>query len=133
MTTPAPAGPGQATLSEVVFPELLNHHGTYFGGAALSLMTRAAFVAASRATRADVVVASVEGVEFRRPVRLGDLVEATAVVERVDGRACEVSVAVVAETLTTGARRDVLTGTFRMVTVDQPARRRVPAAAGVAG
>ena len=37
---------------ELVFPEQANHYGTLFGGAALSLMGKAAFVAATRRARA---------------------------------------------------------------------------------
>jgi acyl-CoA hydrolase len=101
-----------------VFPGQLNHHGTYFGGAGLALMSRAAFVAASRAARADVVIAAVDQVEFRCPVLVGDLVEATARVERHGTRSMTVAVEVVAEVLRTGERRHALQGRFEMVAVD---------------
>ena len=41
---------------EMVFPEQANHYGTLFGGAALSLMGKAAFVAATRRARQAVVM-----------------------------------------------------------------------------
>jgi acyl-CoA hydrolase len=87
----AQSGP---TIADVVFPEQLNHRGTLFGGAAIALMDRAAFVAASR--------------------------EATAVVERRGRRSMTVSVVVVAETLATGERREAVRGSFHMVTVASP-------------
>lgn len=46
------ANAGEARLCEMVFPEQANHYGTLFGGTALSLMGKAAFVAASRHARA---------------------------------------------------------------------------------
>ena len=45
----------EARSLEVVFPGDTNHHGTFFGGAGLSFMNRAAAIAAMRHARADVV------------------------------------------------------------------------------
>jgi acyl-CoA hydrolase len=113
-TSPSAGGPG-TSLAELVFPDQLNHHGTYFGGAALSLMSRAAFVAASRVARSDVVIARCNEVEFDRPVFVGELVEGTAAVERVGNWPMTVAVDVTAEELLTGERRAVATGRFEMV------------------
>lgn len=110
-------GAANAVISDIVFPGQLNHHGTFFGGAGLSLMTRAAFVAASRAARCDIVMAGCERAELRCPVRTGELVEAYARVRQVRGRALTVEVEVTAEDLLTGERRKALSGTFQMVTV----------------
>ena len=41
----------QTMMVEMIFPEQANHYGTLFGGNALSLMARAAFVAAARRAR----------------------------------------------------------------------------------
>ena len=41
--------PDETRFVEMVFPEQANHYGTLFGGNALSLMGKAAFVAASAA------------------------------------------------------------------------------------
>lgn len=68
---------------ELVFPDQANHYGTLFGGAALSLMGKAAFVAATRRARRAVVMANSDKVQFHEPVRVGELVELTARVERV--------------------------------------------------
>ena len=122
------AGDGGATavIGDIVFPGQLNHHGTFFVGAGLSLMTRAAFVAASRAARRDIVMAGCERAEFRCAVRTGELVEAYATVCQVRGRALTVEVEVTAEDLLTGERRKALSGTFQMVTVGprEPAASR---------
>lgn len=115
------AGTTGPTIADVVFPEQLNHRGTLFGGAALALMDRAAFVAASRSARTDVVCAGVEKVEFKHPIEAGDLMEASAVVERRGRRSMTVGVTVVAERLRTGERREALHGTFHMVATEVPA------------
>ncbi len=106
-----------ALISEVVLPAQLNHHGTYFGGAALSLMAKAAVVAATRVARADVVMAACERVDFGGSVELGELVEAFASVERIGRRSMTVAVEVYAERMQTGERRRVIWGTFLMVTL----------------
>ncbi|HVX21321.1 MAG TPA: hotdog domain-containing protein [Acidimicrobiales bacterium] len=113
-----PEAAGDAHLAEVVFPGQLNHHGTYFAGAALGLMSRAALVAARRTARGDVVMAACERSEFRSPIYAGELVEATARVERVGRRSMTVAVEMVAEVLTTGERRRAAFGQFEMVSVD---------------
>ena len=46
------------SLTDVVFPDRANHYGTLFGGHALHLMGKAAFIAATRHARQHVVMAS---------------------------------------------------------------------------
>ena len=107
---------------ELVFPEQANHYGTLFGGAALSLMGKAAFVAATRRARRAVVMATSDKVQFHEPVRVGELVELTARVERVGRSSMTVIVEVVAEALVSGDRRVAMRGSFEMVAVDEHGR-----------
>lgn len=107
---------------EMVFPEHANHYGTLFGGHALSLMGKAAFVAATRHARCSVVMATSEKVEFHEPVRIGELVELTARVERVGRSSMTVAVSVIAERPATGHRRIAMHGSFEMVAVDEAGR-----------
>jgi acyl-CoA hydrolase len=123
-TTSQPAvSEGEPTrFVEMVFPEQANHYGTLFGGNALSLMGKAAFVAATRRARRAVVMATSDKVQFHEPVRVGELVELTARVERVGRSSMTVVVDMVAETLLTGARRIAVRGSFEMVAVDESGR-----------
>jgi acyl-CoA hydrolase len=107
---------------ELVFPEHANHYGTLFGGHALSLMGKAAFVAATRRARCAVVMATSDKVEFHEPVRVGELVELTALVERVGHSSMTVAVKVIAERLVSGQRRIAMQGLFEMVAVDEAGR-----------
>jgi acyl-CoA hydrolase len=107
---------------EMVFPEQANHYGTLFGGNALSLMGKAAFVAATRCARCAVVMARSDKVQFHEPVRVGELVELTARVERIGRSSMTVAVEVVAETLVTGHRRIAVRGSFEMIAVDESGR-----------
>ena len=68
------ARPVQARVLHMVFPDHTNHLGTLFGGQALAWMDKAAFIAASRYARRTVVTARSEQVDFRLPVRQGQLV-----------------------------------------------------------
>ncbi len=107
---------------EMVFPEQSNHYGTLFGGTALSLMGKAAFVAASRRARTAVVMAASDKVEFADPVAVGQIVELAARVTRVGRTSMTVAVEVEAEVLLTGRRRPVMRGKFEMVAVDAVGR-----------
>jgi acyl-CoA hydrolase len=103
---------------EMIFPDQANHYGTLFGGNALSLMGKAAFVAATRRARRPVVMATSEKVEFHIPVRVGELLELTASVVRVGRSSMTVVVEAVAEALISGERRIAVRGSFEMVAVD---------------
>jgi acyl-CoA hydrolase len=124
------SGPGAATAPEsdvtsfveMVFPEQANHYGTLFGGNALSLMGKAAFVAATRRARCSIVMASSDQVKFHLPVRVGELVELTAKVERQGRTSLVVVVEMMAEELLTGRRRIAARGSFQMVAVDESGR-----------
>lgn len=111
-----------ASIVEMVFPIEANHYGTLFGGNALSLMGKAAFVAATRRARCPVVMATSDKVQFHAPVRVGELVEAVAAVTRVGRSSMTVAVELMAETLHSGARRIAARGSFEMVAVDDAGR-----------
>ncbi len=108
----------ETRLCEMVFPEQANHYGTLFGGTALSLMGKAAFIAASRHARSSVVMATSEKVEFHHPVAVGQLVELHAFVSREGRTSMTVEVEVTCETLSTGERTRAMMGRFEMVSVD---------------
>ena len=108
----------EARLIEMVFPEQTNHYGTLFGGQALALMDKAAFVAASRWARRTVVTASSERVDFHVPIRQGQLVELIATVIAIGRTSMTVEVEVHAEDLLSGDRQLGTRGRFVMVALD---------------
>ncbi len=122
MSSP-PLPPHEETrFAEMVFPDQANHYGALFAGAGLALLSKAAFVAASRRARGDVVMARSEATDFHTPVRVGELLDLSARVVRVGRSSLTVLVEGVAETLSTGARRPALSGRFEMVAVDADGR-----------
>jgi acyl-CoA hydrolase len=109
-------------LMEIVYPEDTNSQGTLFGGHALSLMDRLAFIVASRFTRMAVVTARSEKVEFRSPVKQGELVELVGTVGDVGRTSVRIQIEMHREDLLTGDRSLCTTGEFVMVAVDDAGR-----------
>lgn len=104
-------------MIDIVFPNDANHHGTLFGGAALSYMDKAAFLAASRHGRVPFVTASSEKIDFSRPAYIGDMVETTGRVVRVGNSSLDVEVELKAEQPVTGEQRLCTLGKFTLVAV----------------
>jgi uncharacterized protein (TIGR00369 family) len=113
-----PGAVTEARLLEMVFPEQTNHYGTLFGGQALALMDKAAFIAASRYCRRTVVTASSERVDFHVPVKQGQLVELAARIISAGKTSMTVEVEVIAEDLLSGDRQMATRGRFVMVALD---------------
>lgn len=99
----------------MVWPDQSNHHGTLFGGAALSMLDRVAFILGSRTLRGAVVTASVSRLDFAAPALAGQLVECRAQVIRRGRRSVTVDATLVAESLLSGERTTCLSGEFVMV------------------
>ncbi|WP_437877301.1 acyl-CoA thioesterase [Sorangium sp. So ce513] len=108
----------EARLVEMVFPEQTNHYGTLFGGQALALMDKAAFILASRYARRSVVTASSEKVDFHVPVRQGQLVELVARVASTGRSSITAEVDLYAEDLISGERQLATRGRFVLVALD---------------
>jgi acyl-CoA hydrolase len=100
---------------DMVWPDQSNHHGTLFGGAALAMLDRLAFISGSKVLRGSVVTAAVGRLDFASPAPAGHLVECEATVTRRGERSLVVSTRLVAEDLLSGARAQCLSGEFTMV------------------
>ena len=85
-------------------------------------MDRIAFIVASRFTRMPVVTARSEKVEFRSPVKQGELVELVATVVDVGRTSLRIQIEMHREDLLTGDRSLCTTGEFVMVAVDEAGR-----------
>jgi acyl-CoA hydrolase len=96
--------------------------GHVFGGVILSMMDKTAAIAAFRHSRASVVTASIDRVDFREPVRLGDLVIMQSSVNFVGRSSMEVGVRVEAEDLLSGRRRHTNSCYLTFVAVDANGR-----------
>lgn len=110
--------PTEVRLLEMVFPDQTNHYGTLFGGHALALMDKAAFIAASRYSRRAVVTARSEQIDFRSPVRQGQLIELIGRVVATGRSSMTVAVDLYAEDLLSGERQLCTRGHFIMIALD---------------
>ena len=95
----------EATLTELMMPHHANIMGNVFGGHILALVDRVAAVAAIRHSRRQCVTVSVDKVDFREPIHVGELVTALARVNFAGHTSMEVGVKVLAENVLSGDRR----------------------------
>jgi len=86
------------------------------------MMDKCAAIAAFRHSRAGVVTASIDRVDFREPIHLGDLVVMKASINYVGKSSMEVGVRVEAEDLLTGIRRHTNSCYLTFVAVDRNGR-----------
>ncbi|MCG6956947.1 MAG: acyl-CoA thioesterase [Gemmatimonadetes bacterium] len=109
----------EATVSELMMPHQVNNLGHVFGGEILSMVDRAAAVAALRHARGPAVTVSIDRVDFKEPIFAGELVTCRARVNYVGRTSIEVSVDVVAENLMSGVKRDTNSCLLTFVAIDQ--------------
>lgn len=112
----------QHETSEIMMPGQANNLGHVFGGVVLAMMDKAAAVAAIRHARTACVTASIDRVDFREPIYLGDLVVMHASVNYVGRSSMEVGVRVEAEEMLTGKRRHTNSCYLTFVAVDRDGR-----------
>ena len=115
---PRPAAASQSTMTELMMPNMANNLGNVFGGVILSLIDRAAVVAAVRHAQSACVTVSIDRVEFREPIHLGELVMAKANVNYVGRTSLDIGVRVEAENLVTGERRHTNSCYLTFVAID---------------
>jgi len=104
------------SVVDMVWPDQCNHHGTLFGGAALSMLDRLAFIMGSKVLRGSVVTAAVNGLDFSAPAPAGHLVQCDAYVVKLGKRSVTIQTELVSEDLLTGVQTKCLSGEFVMVT-----------------
>src|SRR5690349_16520013 len=87
----------ETVMSELMEPHHANIMGNVFGGVILSLVDRVAAVCAIRHSRKQCVTVSVDKVDFREPIHVGELVVAMARVNFAGRTSMEVGVKVMSE------------------------------------
>jgi len=97
-----PFSASKTILSMQMLPVDANPMGNVHGGTILKLVDTAAAVAALRHARTNIVSASIDRMDFYRPVYVGDLLILKACVNYVGRTSIEVGVRIEAENLKTG-------------------------------
>ena len=112
----------QHEAAEIMMPHDANILGHVFGGAVMSMMDKTDAVAAIRHARTSCVTASIDRVDFREPIHVGDLVVMKASVNFVGRTSMEVGVRVEAEDMIRGKRRHTNSCYLTFVAVDRDGR-----------
>lgn len=113
-----PVSASRVEMVEIMFPNDANPVGSVMGGRVMHLIDVAAAVAAGRHTRSTCVTASVDHIDFRSPVRVGDLLILKASVNYVGTTSLEVGVRVEVEDRRTGERRHTSSAYLTFVALD---------------
>jgi acyl-CoA hydrolase len=117
---PVPPGkPVKASRSEVVLPQDANVLGNILGGRVMHLMDIAAAIAAHRHSNSYVVTASVDYVDFRNPIRVGELIILKSSVNRVFHTSMEVGVKIFSENTLTGEHKHTTSAYVTFVAIDE--------------
>ncbi len=109
----------EAVLSEVMMPMHANHYGTIHGGIILKLVDEAAFVAASKHARTNVILASMDHIVFKHPVNVGDILSIKACLCYVGRSSMDVEVEVNTENLKEDKILNVGSAYLTMVALDE--------------
>ena len=112
----------QHETSEIMMPQHANNLGHVFGGVILSMMDRTAAVSAIRPARNSCVTVSIDRVDFREPIHLGDLIVMRSSVNFAGRTSVEVGVRVEAENIITGERRHTNSCYLTFVAIDAAGR-----------
>jgi len=109
----------QTTITELMIPSYANFGGKVHGGILLSLMDKVAYVCASKHSGAYCVTVSVDGVEFKEPVEVGDLISLAASVNYVGNSSMIVGIRVTSLQPKTGIEKHTNSCYFTMVAKNQ--------------
>ena len=109
----------QHETSQLMMPQHANNLDHVFGGVILAMMDTASAVSAIRHARSSCVTVSVDRVDFRQPIYLGELVIMKCSVNLVGRTSMEVGVRVEAENMQTGERRHTNSCYLTFVAIDE--------------
>ena len=106
-------------MTEVVLPQDTNVLGNVLGGRVLHLMDIASAIAAHRHSNSYAVTASVDYVDFRNPIRVGEIIILKSSVNRVFNTSMEVGVKIFSENILTGERKHTTSAYVTFVAIDE--------------
>ena len=116
---PKTVAASRSEMAEVVLPAQTNALGKLLGGHVMHLVDIAAAMAASRHSNSYVVTASVDYIDFRNAVNLGEIVILKSQVNRVFHTSMEVGVEVYSEHVLTGERKHTTSAYVTFVAIDE--------------
>ena len=117
-----PVSASRSEMAEVVLPAQTNSLGKLLGGHVMHLVDIAAAMAAHRHSNSYAVTASVDHIDFRNSVNLGEIVMLKSQVNRAFHTSMEVGVEVYSENVLTGERKHTTSAYVTFVAIDEKTR-----------
>jgi acyl-CoA hydrolase len=114
-----PVSESRTEMAEVVLPQDANALGNVLGGRVMHLVDIAAAITAHRHCRSVAVTASVDHIDFRNPIRIGELILLKASINRAFHTSMEIGVKVFSENLLTGERKHTTSAYVTFVALDE--------------
>src|SRR6202790_52178 len=121
-----PVSASRSEMAEVVLPAQTNPLGKLLGGHVMHLVDIAAAMAAHRHSNSYAVTASVDHIDFRNSVNLGEIVMLKSQVNRAFHTSMEVGVEVYSEDVLTGERKHTTSAYVTFVAIDEHTRQPKP-------
>ena len=125
---PRPVRDSQSEMTEIVLPNDANPLDALLGGRLMHWIDMAGAMAAHRHSNSHVVTASVDYIDFRNPINLGELVNLRSQVNRVFRTSMEVGVEVYSENAMTGERKHTTSAYVTFVAIDEFTKQPKPVA-----
>jgi uncharacterized protein (TIGR00369 family) len=119
---PKPISASRITLSQLMHPEHANLLGNVHGGWIMKLVDEAGALTCMRHAQRKVVTVTIDSMDFRQPIRIGDLVILKAEVSYTGRTSMEASVEVHAENPITGEQTHTNTAYLVYVALDDAGR-----------
>ena len=119
MTTKKKSCESRVEMAQAMFPVDANPSGNVHGGTIMKLIDTAAGIAAHRHCRTNVVTASMDRLDFHKPIFVGELVVVRASINYVGQTSMEVGVRVEAENLMTGEVRHTNSAYLTLVSLGE--------------
>ena len=119
---PKPVSASRITLSQLMHPEHANLLGNVHGGWIMKLVDEAGALACMRHAQRKVVTVTIDSMDFRQPIRIGDLVILNAEVSYTGRTSMEAAVEVHAENPITGEQTHTNTAYLVYVALDDSGR-----------
>lgn len=117
-----PVSASRSEMTEIVLPAQTNPLGKLLGGQVMHLVDMVAAMAAHRHSNSYVVTASVDYIDFRNPINLGEIVNLKSQVNRVFRTSMEVGVEVYSENAMTEERKHTTSAYVTFVAIDEHTR-----------
>ena len=117
-----PVRASQSEMVEVVLPNQANPLGNILGGRVMHLIDIAAALAAHRHSHSYAATASVDHIDFRYPIKVGQMIVLKSSVNRAFNTSMEVGVKVFSEDILTGERRHTSSAYVTFVALDGKGR-----------